>query len=136
MAIQPQDRGQIIERAVKIREKAYAPYSKYPVGASLLTGSGEIFDGVNVENAVYGMTICAERNAVFQAVAYGHRKFQAIAVASENAGSPCGACRQVLSEFGPDIEIYTVDSKGEVVLETTVRDLLPDAFGPEDLTAV
>lgn len=135
MAIQPQDRGQIIERAVKIREKAYAPYSKYQVGASLLTQSGEIFDGVNVENAVYSMTICAERNAIFQAVAHGHHKFQAIAVATDNGGSPCGSCRQVLSEFGPEIEVYAVDSNGEVVIETTVRNLLPDAFGPEDLTA-
>lgn len=135
MAIQPQDRGQIIERAVKIREKAYAPYSQYQVGASLLTQSGEIFDGVNVENAVYSMTICAERNAIFQAVAHGHHKFQAIAVATDNGGSPCGSCRQVLSEFGPEIEVYAVDSNGEVVIETTVRNLLPDAFGPEDLTA-
>ena len=135
MSIQAQAKEQLIQRALKIRDRAYAPYSKYNVGAALLTESGEIFDGVNVENAVYSMTICAERNAVFQAVAHGHRSFQAIAVATDNGGSPCGSCRQVLSEFGPDILIITVGSDGEIVLETTVRELLPDAFGPQDLSA-
>jgi cytidine deaminase len=133
MTIQPQYKAELIERALKIRAKAYAPYSKYKVGASLLTNTGEYFDGVNVENAVYSMTICAERNAVFQAVAHGHHAFRAIAVATDNGGSPCGSCRQVLSEFGPDIEVYMIDSNGMVVLETTVRELLPEAFGPEDL---
>jgi cytidine deaminase len=82
------------------------------------------------------MTICAERNAVFQAVAHGHRSFQAIAVASDNGGSPCGSCRQVLSEFGPDIVVFTIDSDGDVVLETTARELLPEAFGPHDLASI
>jgi cytidine deaminase len=133
MAVQPQHKAELIERALEIRAKAYAPYSKYKVGASLLTKTGEFFDGVNVENAVYSMTICAERNAVFQAVTHGHHTFQAIAVATDNGGSPCGSCRQVLSEFGSDIEVYMLDSDGKVVLETTVRELLPEAFGPEDL---
>jgi cytidine deaminase len=133
MKIQPQDKAALVERALKIRTKAYAPYSKYRVGASLLTETGEIFDGVNVENAVYSMTICAERNAVFQAVTHGHHSFRAIAVATDNGGSPCGSCRQVLSEFGQDIEVYMIDSNGIVVLETTVRELLPEAFGPEDV---
>jgi cytidine deaminase len=133
MSIQAQVKQQLIERALTIRERAYAPYSNYNVGAALLTESDEIFDGVNVENAVYSMTICAERNAVFQAVAHGHHSFQAIAVATDNGGSPCGSCRQVLSEFGPDIIVLTIDSNGEVVLETTVRELLPEAFGPQDL---
>jgi cytidine deaminase len=135
MSIQAQIKQQLIERALNIRDKAYAPYSQYNVGAALLTESGEIFDGVNVENAVYSMTICAERNAIFQAVAHGHRSFQAIAVATDNGGSPCGSCRQVLSEFGPDIVVFTISSDGEIVLETAVRELLPDAFGPEDLAS-
>jgi cytidine deaminase len=133
MTIQPQVKQQLIERASTIREKAYAPYSKYHVGAALLTDSGEIFDGVNVENAVYSLTICAERNAVFQAVTHGHQDLKAIAVATDNGGSPCGSCRQVLSEFGPDMEVYLVDRSGSVVLETTIRELLPQAFGPTHL---
>lgn len=133
MTIPEQDKEELIERALRIRARAYAPYSNYNVGASLITESGEIFDGVNVENASYSMAICAERNAVFQAVAHGHRSFRAIAVATDNGGSPCGACRQVLSEFGLDIEVYTVDSEGKIVLETTVGGLLPEAFGPEHL---
>ncbi|TFH37662.1 MAG: cytidine deaminase [Anaerolineales bacterium] len=133
MPITPQVKEQLIARALKIRTRAYAPYSKYNVGASLLTDDGEIVDGVNVENAVYSVGICAERNAVFQAIVHGHRSFRAIAVATDNGGSPCGSCRQVLAEFGRDIEIYTVDSDGKVILETTVKDLLPEAFGPEYL---
>ena len=133
MKIPEQDKEELIERALRIRARAYAPYSNYNVGASLITESGEIFDGVNVENASYSMAICAERNAVFQAVAHGQRSFRAIAVATDNGGSPCGACRQVLSEFGLDIEVYTVDSEGKIVLETTVGGLLPEAFGPEHL---
>lgn len=133
MAIPQTVRDELIKHALKIRDRAYAPYSKYNVGAALLTDSGEIIDGVNVENAVHSMGICAERNAVFQAVALGHQSFRAIAVATDNGGSPCGACRQVLSEFGLDIEIYTVDSDGNLVLETTVGDLLPEAFGPDYL---
>ena len=136
MTIPEQDREELIERALRIRARAYAPYSNYNVGASLITESGEIFDGVNVENASYSMGICAERNAVFQAVAHGHRSFRAIAVATEKGGSPCGACRQVLSEFGLDIKVYTLDSDGVIVLETTVGGLLPEAFGPEHLPGI
>ncbi len=133
MAIPQQVRDELIERALNIRKRAYAPYSRYNVGAALLTDSGEIIDGVNVENAVHSMGICAERNAVFQAVTLGQHSFRAIAIATDNGGSPCGACRQVLYEFGLDIEIYTIDSDGNLVLETTVGDLLPEAFGPEYL---
>lgn len=133
MTIPQQVKQQLVERAQKIRARAYAPYSKYNVGASLLTESGEIFDGVNVENAVNSTGICAERNAVFQAVAQGHQTFLAVAVATDNGGSPCGSCRQVLSEFGLDIEILTLDAQGKIVSETTVRNLLPDAFGPQHL---
>jgi cytidine deaminase len=133
MTIPQQLKQQLIERAIKIREEAYAPYSNYHVGASLLTTNGDVFEGVNVENASYSLGICAERNAVFQAVADSQTSFRAIAVATENGGSPCGACRQVLSEFGLEIEVITIDSEGKIILETTVGDLLPDAFGPEHL---
>jgi len=133
MTIPDKVKEQLIERALMIRSRAYAPYSKYNVGASLLTESGEIFDGVNVENAVNSTSICAERNAIFQAVAQGHQTFRTVAVATDNGGSPCGACRQVLSEFGLDIEIITLDSEGKIVSETTVGNLLPDAFGPQHL---
>lgn len=133
MTITEKVKQQLIERALRIRARAYAPYSKYNVGASLLTESGDIFDGVNVENAVNSAGICAERNAAFQAVADGHRIFRAVAVATDNGGSPCGSCRQVLSEFGLDIEVYTLDSQGKIIMETTIGELLPDAFGPQHL---
>ena len=85
---------ELIDAASQVREKAYAPYSKYQVGAALLTATGKIFTGVNVENAAYPDSICAERSAVFSAVSAGERSFQAIAVATRNGGSPCGSCRQ------------------------------------------
>jgi cytidine deaminase len=133
MTIPEKVKEELIERALRIRARAYAPYSNYNVGASLLTESGEIYDGVNVENALYSVGICAERNAVFQAVAHNHRSFLAIAVATDNGGSPCGSCRQVLSEFGLNIEVYTIDAKGKIILEATVGELLPEAFGPQYL---
>ena len=126
-------RAELIQTAVDARRRAYAPYSKYPVGAALLTTSGQIFSGVNVENAAYPVTICAERVAVFKAVSEGERDFAAIAVATENGGSPCGSCRQVLAEFGLDIVVLTTNGKGELIDETTVAALLPAAFTPTDL---
>jgi cytidine deaminase len=126
-------RQKLIEAALGARRWAYAPYSKYSVGAALLTSSGKIYDGVNIENAVYSVTICAERVAVFKAVSEGEKKFTAIAVATSNAGTPCGACRQVLSEFGGDIQVLIVNGEGIVEQETTVAELLPGAFGPQDL---
>jgi cytidine deaminase len=126
-------RRTLIARAVLARSRAYAPYSNYHVGASLLATSGAIYDGVNVENAVYPAGICAERSALVKAVSDGERHFEAIAVATQNGGSPCGMCRQVLSEFGLDLIVLLVDDQGHVVHETTLRSLLPRAFGPEDL---
>ena len=93
----------LIAKAVEVRRKAHAPYSKYLVGAALLAKDGRVFVGCNVENASYGLTCCAERNAVFAAVAAGAKKFVAVAVVTANGGSPCGACRQVLREFGPKL---------------------------------
>ena len=126
-------RTELIDRAIAIRDRAYAPYSKYHVGAALLAASGEIYEGINVENAAYPSSMCAERTAVFQAVTAGERKFTAIAVASSNGGSPCGACRQVLSEFGVDLLVIVVDDTGKVLIESKLSELLPESFGPSDL---
>jgi cytidine deaminase len=126
--------AELAARAVEARRWAYAPYSNYPVGAALLTASGKIYDGVNVENAAYPDSICAERTAVFKAVSEGEREFVAVAVASaDGGGTPCGSCRQVLAEFGLDTAVLIADSAGRIVKRTTVRDLLPDSFGPQQL---
>ena len=124
---------QLVARAQGAKRLAYAPYSSYPVGAALLGISGEIYSGANVENAAYSATMCAERSAIFSAVSAGEREFQALAVVTDNGGMPCGACRQVLSEFGPDTAIVIADNDGAVIRQITVRELLPEAFGPSDL---
>ncbi|MCJ7715213.1 MAG: cytidine deaminase, partial [Anaerolineales bacterium] len=121
------------QAAGQVRKNAYAPYSNYQVGAALLTSTGKVFTGVNVENAAYPDSICAERSAVFNAVSAGERSFEAIAVATRNGGTPCGSCRQVLSEFGLDIEVLLVDENGNLTQQNTVNDLLPGAFQPHDL---
>lgn len=135
MNLSDQERNELIAAALNVRSRAYAPYSKYAVGAALLADSGTIYTGANIENAVHSETICAERSAVFSAVSQGDRKFNAIVVATANGGTPCGACRQVLSEFGTDTQAIMVNDRGEIVLESTVGELLPFSFGPEDLTA-
>jgi cytidine deaminase len=126
-------RTTLIQTALQARTWAYAPYSNYPVGAALITSSGCIYDGVNVENAAYPTTICAERVAVFKAVSAGERDFQAIAVVTENGGTPCGSCRQVLSEFGLETIVLIADTNGNLVSEFLLKDLLPQAFRPRDL---
>ena len=128
-------RSTLIQTAIEARGWAYVPYSHYPVGAALLTSSGRIYDGVNIENAAYPTTICAERVAVFKAVSEGERDFQAIAVVTENGGSPCGSCRQVLAEFGLDITVLIADIAGNLLQEIALKDLLPQAFTPKDLNA-
>jgi cytidine deaminase len=133
--LSPEQENDLAARAVQARQWAYAPYSNYHVGAALLTASGKIYDGVNVENAAYPSTICAERTAVVKAVSEGERHFVAIAVSSANGGSPCGACRQVLAEFGLDTAVLLVDGAETITQRTTLRDLLPLAFGPEALAA-
>lgn len=126
-------RRTLIDRALAARDRAYAPYSHYHVGAALLASSGKIYDGANVENSVYPVGICAERTALVKAVSEGERRFEVIVAATQNGGSPCGMCRQMLSEFGLDLRVLLVDGAGMVVHETTLRDLLPRAFGPADL---
>ena len=124
---------ELIQVALNARQWAYVPYSNYPVGAALLTESGRIYDGVNVENAAYPATICAERVAVFKAVSEGERSFVAVAVVTDNGGSPCGSCRQVLAEFGLDTLILLANKDGEILEEITLGEMLPQAFTPESL---
>jgi len=126
-------RQKLIRTALEARCWAYAPYSNYPVGAALLTASGRIYDGVNIENAAYPTGMCAERVAVFKAVSEGERTFSAVAIATSNGGSPCGACRQVMSEFGQDTWVILVDENGNITKETSLVDLLPGAFMPSSL---
>lgn len=121
---------QLIAAAQSARQQAYAPYSNYHVGAAVLTVDGDIIAGCNVENASYGGAICAERVALTAAVAQGQRHFRAIAVVTADGASPCGFCRQVMHELGPQMDVYIADGDGNF-RTTTVQDLLPDAFaGP------
>lgn len=113
--------------AYEARKKAYAPYSKFAVGVALLTESGKIFKGANVENASLGLTICAERAAVVSAITAGEQKFKAIAIFAEKLVPPCGACMQVISEFAPNIRIIACGKDGNAKA-TTLKKLLPKAF--------
>ena len=126
-------RTSLIHLAKEARERAYAPYSNYWVGAALVTSSGRYVMGANVENAAYPTSMCAERVAVFKAVSEGEREFQAMAVVTSNAGTPCGACRQVLAEFGLDTVVLIADGNGNLKQEAQLSELLPGAFGPGDL---
>jgi cytidine deaminase len=125
-------REELVKKAIEARGNAYAPYSEYSVGAALLGESGRVYTGSNVENAVYPLTTCAERTAVVKAVSEGERRFIAIAVATENGGAPCGACRQVLREFGKRTIVLIADIEGNY-RETCIGDLLPDSFSRKEL---
>ena len=127
------DAQQLLGQAKAARQQAYAPYSNFAVGAALLTESGEVFLGCNVENASYGLTNCAERTAVYNAIAAGHRSFVAIALCLKDAATPCGACRQVLNEFNPSLAIVIGDDTGKLHTHTSLEALLPNAFGPSAL---
>lgn len=119
----------LIAAALAARQQAYAPYSKFLVGAGVLAEDGTIVGGANVENASYGLTICAERVAVTAAVAAGHRKILAVAVATSGGASPCGACRQVLAEFGGSMDVVLVDSdRPDSVRSLSLAELLPEQF--------
>jgi cytidine deaminase len=122
----------LIVQAQAARLRAYAPYSNFPVGAALLTRDGRVFTGCNVENASYGLTVCAERIAVFKAVSEGYRNFAAIAVVSDTGATPCGACRQVLVEFGVNQVIVAHADGNHVVF--TLDELVPHAFDSHHLT--
>jgi len=126
----------LVALAKEAQQRAYAPYSDYPVGAALLTASGRVITGCNVENASYGLSICAERNAAFKAVSEGEREFVAMAVVSKShmGSGPCGACRQVLREFGSNMRIIFLE--GDDLRVLTLAELLPRSFGPENLTGI
>jgi cytidine deaminase len=125
-----------LEKIARLAAKSsYSPYSKFPVGAAILTGSGKIYSGCNVENASYGLCNCAERTAVFTAAAAGERTLQCVVVytPTQTATTPCGACRQVLNEFGPTARVISICDSRETI-DTTLDKLLPSAFGPKNLT--
>ena len=126
-------RDELIKAATEARQSSYSPYSRYAVGAALLTGSGDVYTGVNIENAVYPLSICAERVAAFKAVSAEDKQFEAIAVVTRDGGTPCGSCRQVLSEFGLEAQVFIADEQGKLLQSTTVSELLPGAFGPSNL---
>ncbi len=133
MTLTQNEKQSLVDLANMARQRAYAPYSHYPVGSALRTKTGRIFTGVNVENAAYPQTMCAERIAIFKAVSEGEKEFEIITVVTDNGGSPCGGCRQVMAEFGLETIVILADGSGRIVKETTVSGLLPDAFTPEHL---
>jgi len=129
------DIAQLIDEAKEARKQAYVPYSKFAVGAALLTENGKVYRGCNIENAAYSMANCAERTAFFKAISEGEKNFKLLAVVADTDRpcSPCGACRQVISEFcPPDMKVVLTNLKGDL-LETTVKELLPGAFNAGDL---
>ncbi len=128
--------AQLVACARKARQRAYAPYSHYAVGAAVIAKSGKIYTGCNVENAAFPSGLCAERVAIFKAVSEGEREVTAMAVVTANLGSPCGACRQVLSEFATDDAIVALaPARGSRWKQFTMKEILPDRFGREKLTA-
>jgi len=126
-------RRQLVAAALRARERAYVPYSGYPVGAALLTDTGAVYTGCNIEIASYGATVCGERTAAFKAVSEGERVFRAIAIVTSNGAAPCGICRQVLYEFGPAMTVILATPDGEITWEGLLSDLLPLGFGPHEL---
>lgn len=133
MSLTKEEKQALIDLANTARQRAYVPYSNYPVGSALRTKTGRLYTGVNVENAAYPQTMCAERVAIFKAVSEGEKDFEVITIVTDNGGSPCGGCRQVMAEFGLDTIVILADGDGKLVKETTVKALLPDAFTPIQL---
>jgi cytidine deaminase len=133
MSSHPTDQ-ELIDLAGRARQRAYAPYSGFPVGAALLGRSGRVYTGCNVENAAYPLTTCAERTALTKAVSEGERDFEAIAVVTATGASPCGACRQILREFSPagDLRVIIADTAGNNHV-FTIAELLPAGFTPDQL---
>ncbi|MEM6284585.1 MAG: cytidine deaminase [Chloroflexota bacterium] len=124
----------LIRAALAARKNAYVPYSGYAVGAALrVTASGRVFTGCNVENASYPAAICGERAALVSAISEGVRNFDTIVVATQNGGSPCGICRQMMYEFAPQLRVVCVDETGTIIIDSPLHDLLPYGFGPNSL---
>ncbi|MCM3572189.1 MULTISPECIES: cytidine deaminase [Mesobacillus] len=132
------DKNTLVEKAIEARSTAYVPYSKFQVGAAIITSNDNVFLGCNIENASYGLTNCAERTAIFKAVSEGDTEIKAIAVVADTEGpvSPCGACRQVIAEFATDeTKIYLANLNGDVK-ETTISEILPGYFTSKDMDKV
>lgn len=127
------NRQHLLQAAIAAAAHAWVPYSNFPVGAALLTTDGRVYGGCNVENAAYPATICAERTALVKAVSEGVRSFRAIAVVTRSGGSPCGLCRQMLYEFGPDMRVLVATLAGELRYEVPLHELLTRGFGPREL---
>lgn len=135
MPISAKELEELRRVALQASKNAYCPYSKFPVGAAILNEAGDISSGCNVENASYGLTICAERNAIFQSiVSYGQRRIKAVVIYTSRAkpSAPCGACRQVIKEFGPNAEVYSYCDSKEV-LHMDIKELLPNSFNSQDI---
>ncbi len=132
-ALTKEKKQKLIHQAAMAAKNAYAPYSHYHVGAAILTTSGEIYSGCNIENASYSATICAERAAVFKAVSEKQKDWVAMAIVTKDGGSPCGCCRQVINEFNPTLPLFIANEKEELVRETPLSALLTHAFGPANL---
>jgi len=131
--ITPDLAKRLIDEAKNAQKRAYAPYSEYFVGAAVLTKSGKIYSGCNIENASYGLGNCAERTAVFKAVSEGERDIEAIAVVTRDGGCSCGACRQVLNEFNPEMLVLIAANEKDLYQIFTLDTLLPHDFGPHNL---
>ena len=135
-SITPDVVERMLATARQYAERAYVPYSGFPVGAAVLTADGAIIGGVNIENASFGLTVCGERVAIFTAAAAGHREIRAVAVSAPKASgtTPCGACRQVMNEFKPmDDDLIVILDDGDDVRQVSLGRLLPESFGPRDL---
>jgi len=132
--ITTEQKSELVRIARDYQKQAYAPYSGYLVGAAVLAEDGKIYGGNNIENSAYPSGLCAERVAIFKAVSEGNRGILAVCVVTKNAGSPCGACRQVMREFAAlDMPIFIANEQGEIVWETSMDGILPRSFGPESL---
>lgn len=131
--IPPQTVDEMKEIAMKAQERSYSPYSNYKVSAAVLTGSGKIFSGANIENASYSPSCCAERVAVFKAVSEGYKDIKAVVIVVGDGASPCGVCRQVMYEFNPEAFIICANRQGNIYNEYKLNEILPYGFGPEKL---
>lgn len=129
-AVDDPDIRALLDAAIAASQRAYVPYSRYPVGAALRAADGTVYTGCNVENASYPATICGERTALVKAVSEGRRAFDLLVLVTRNGGSPCGICRQMLYEFAPALRVVIADLDGQIHAEYRLSDLLPGGFGP------
>jgi cytidine deaminase len=133
MTVTKEEKQSLIDLANEARRRAYVPYSNIPSARHCGRRADALYTGVNIENAAYPQTMCAERVAIFKAVSEGETEFEVISVVTNNGGSPCGGCRQVMAEFGLDTIVLLANGEGKLVKEMTVKELLPEAFTPKHL---